>query len=98
MTLRKEDIARIAEQVAPAVKELLAQEAQPPRSELRPELWERIVVIEDELRTHGPILQSNGEKLQLLTEELKAQRKLMAVRFDAMARRFTALNWGMVLA
>jgi hypothetical protein len=81
MTLRKEDITQIAKQVAPEVRELLANDPAFAVPKPSPEIWERILTFERELT-------SQGQELRTMNQELKAQRELMETRFDAMDKRF----------
>lgn len=72
MPLREEDIKRIGDYVKPWLRNLVeTMTPQPAFAGVGPELLERIVRVE---------------------EELKSQRELMEVRFDAADRRFQAMD------
>ena len=74
MTLGSEDIKRIAEEVLPAIKEYVAEERLRSPVGIQPEMLDRIVTVEGELKTIGV--------------ELRAQREVMETRFAAMDKRF----------
>ena len=66
MTLRSEDITQIALQVAPAVKQLLAQDE-------TPRIQEQLITIQQEIRSNTEAIKLQGEELGRHSSELKRQ-------------------------
>jgi hypothetical protein len=95
MTLRSEDITQIALQVAPAVRQLLAQDHDPRLQEQMLSIHQDIQSNTEtirlqgvELRRQNDELRKQGEELHLQGAELRAQREVMEARFTVMDVRF----------
>ena len=99
--LRDEDVGRIGEYVKPWLRELVHQMA--PRNELddvSTQLLDRMVRVEEELKTHTELLKVHTEELRAQRELLGTQRELMderfaftKERFELIDKRFTTLTW-----
>lgn len=103
MVMRDEDVGRIGEYVKPWLRELVREMA--PRREpddLSPQLLERMVRVEEEIKVDTETLRSQGETLKSQSETLKshaatlrdhaeehrAQRELLVTQRELMDERF----------
>ena len=91
--LRDEDVGRIGEYVKPWLRELVHQMA--PRNELddvSTQLLDRMVRVEEELKTHTELLKVHTEELKAMGEALRSQGEAIKSQGEAIKSQGEAIK------